>query len=82
MIVLFFQFYGEDHFHLITQDGGNYTLNERHNCDEKFPSLVQQTTIIKNKALLPFRGFLYGPFNVEGQFFAVTISRLICKVIY
>ena len=79
MIVLFFQFYGEDHFHLIAQDGGNHTLNERHNCDDKSPSMVQETTIINNKALLPLRGFLYGPLNVAGQFFAVTISRLICQ---
>ena len=41
--------------------------------------MVQETTIINNKALLPLRGFLYGPLNVAGQFFAVTISRLICQ---
>ena len=29
--------------------------------------------------MLPLIGFLYGPLNVEGQFFSVTISRLICQ---
>ena len=41
--------------------------------------MVQETTKIKNKALLTLIGFLYGPLNVGGQFFSVTISRLICQ---
>ena len=41
--------------------------------------MVQETTKIKNKALLTLIGFLYGPLNVGGQFFSVTINCLICQ---
>ena len=51
------QLFGNDHFHLIAFDGKNQTLNAlgQHACDTKSPSLVQTTTKIKNKALLPLR---------------------------
>ena len=34
---------------------------------------------IKDKAILPLRGFSYGPLDVEGQIFSVKMGKLICK---
>ena len=59
--------------------GQNQSINTEHACDAKSPILVEASMDITDKAILPLRGFSYGPLDVADQKFSVKIGKLICK---
>ena len=77
--IIHFQFNGENLFQLTDYSGQNQCINHEHACDAKSPILIQESMDIKDKAILPLRGFSYGPLDVAGQKFSVKIGKLICK---
>jgi len=73
------QFNGENLFQLTDYSGRNQSINTKHACDAKSSILIQTSMDITDKAILPLRGFFYGPLDVAGQKFSVKIGKLICK---
>ena len=78
-IFFHFQFNGAHLFHLTDYSGQNQSINTEHPCNAKSPNLKQESLDIKDKAILPLRGFSYGPLNEAGQKFSIKIGKLICK---
>jgi len=76
------QFDGVDFFYWIDQSGSNHSFREIGNstiCDEKEPTLLQETAEVSSKEMLPLTGFSYGPISYENQELSVKIGELICQ---
>ena len=80
ILLITFQFDGVDFFYWIDQSGSNHSFREIGNstiCDEKEPTLLQETAEVSSKEMLPLTGFSYGPISYENQELSVKIGELL-----
>ena len=73
--------YGQDLFHWTDNAGNRHTFEtlNQSKCNIKAPSIQIDRGIIKDKSLLPIKGFSYGQTVLGGEKAKVKIGHLSCK---